>query len=88
MENMTRPMNFGEALRVLKAGRKIQREGWNGKGMWLILVNDWTVGSELTEHVVGLFPFSFIAMKTSDNNFVPWLASQTDILSEDWHESN
>lgn len=98
-------MNFGEALRALKAGKRVCRSGWNGKGMWLVLVHpvqeaeildrsrpvphidpDGPLYSACVERAgepsLGLLPW--IGMKTADNNFVPWLASQTDILAEDW----
>lgn len=68
-------MDFGEALRALKNGEKVARKGWNGKGMWLELqVPD--LFSKMT--------LPYIYMKTADGDFVPWLASQTDMLSEDW----
>jgi hypothetical protein len=74
-------MNFSDALALLKAGQKVCRLGWNGKGMWLELVeaNRYLVNME---EPYKLLPF--IAMKTADNCFVPWLASQTDILASDW----
>lgn len=68
-------MNFGDAIIALKEGKKVQRIGWNGKGMWLNLqVPD--------DHSKMTLPY--IYMYTADKNQVPWLASQTDILSEDW----
>ena len=67
--------NFGEVISELKKGNKVTRKGWNGKNMWLELqVPD--ANSKMT--------LPYIYMKTADNNKVPWLASQTDILSEDW----
>ena len=67
--------NFGEAISELKKGNKVTRKGWNGKNMWLELqVPD--ANSKMT--------LPYIYMKTADNNQVPWLASQTDMLSEDW----
>lgn len=75
----THRMTFGDAIVMLKAGERVQRAGWNGKGMWLYRVNGNSNFSELTyEHL------PFIAMKTVDNKTVPWLASQTDMLAEDW----
>jgi hypothetical protein len=69
------PFGFGSAIALMKAGLKVNREGWNGKGMWLaIQVPD--VNSKMS--------LPYIYMKTADNNLVPWLASQTDMLSEDW----
>lgn len=75
-------MDFGDALDAMKYdGQKVCRSGWNGKGMWLFLVgkNDY----KLQAHN-GYQLLPFIAMKTADNKLVPWLASQTDILAEDW----
>lgn len=78
-------MNFGLALESLKSGAKVYREGWNGKGMFLRLIpaGGYSILSSITEgHIHPLLPF--IGMKTADNCFVPWLASQTDVLAEDW----
>jgi hypothetical protein len=77
-------MNFGQAIDNLKKSKKVLRAGWNGKGMWLILITDWTIHKDYMQDVVGLKAIPFIAMKTADNCFVPWLASQTDMLAEDW----
>ena len=68
-------MDFGDAIRALKEGKKVSRAGWNGKGMWLALqVPD--------AHSKMSLPY--IYMKTADNKLVPWLASQTDMLADDW----
>lgn len=69
-------MTFGDALWHLKDGRRVMRKGWNGKGMWLELERP-APGSKMT--------LPYIYMKTADNNLVPWLASQTDLLAEDWY---
>lgn len=78
--------DFGAAIVLLKSRRRVARAGWNGKGMWLLQINDYTIGAtkELVEDVPELLPW--IGMKTADKKFVPWLASQTDILAEDWVE--
>lgn len=72
-------MNFGEALEALKTGKKIAREGWNGKGMWLVLIpagNAMFGGYDMQD---------CIGMKTGQGNMQPgWLASQSDMLSNDW----
>jgi hypothetical protein len=77
-------LTFGLAVEALKKGNKVARQGWNGKGMWLLLIKDWTIDAKHSCNVAGLLPISFIAMKTADSKFVPWLASQTDVLAEDW----
>ena len=77
-------LTFGEALMALKKGERVARAGWNGKGMWLLLVEGWTVDVEHETILHGLLAVPWIGMKTSTLDFVPWLASQTDILAEDW----
>ncbi len=74
-------MNFGEALTSVKQGKKIARSGWNGKGMWVELqVPD--AHSKMT------LPYLYLNYPADAQNTpgarVPWLASQTDILAEDW----
>lgn len=78
-------MSFGEALESLKNGKKVARQGWNGKGMWLTLVPACNYNPSDT-HSLGLVKLPWIGMKTADKKFVPWLASQTDVLAEDWEE--
>jgi hypothetical protein len=80
-------LDFGTVLGQLKAGHRIARAGWNGKGMYLLYVggNDWNADTDaMDEREAELETAPFIAMKTADAKLVPWLASQTDILAEDW----
>ena len=68
-------MNFSEALAHLKDGLRVARSGWNGAEMFIeIQVAD--------DHSMMTLPYIF--MFTSCKNFVPWLASQTDVLADDW----
>lgn len=70
-------MNFGEALVALKAGKTVMRNGWNGRGQYLRLqVPD--THSKMT--------LPYIYIRTVQGDLVPWLASQTDVLAEDWQE--
>lgn len=72
----TTGLTFGEALEVLKADReaKVARSGWNGKGMYIYIQKDMDANWN-----------DCIVMKTADNKMQPgWLASQTDMLSNDW----
>ena len=80
----TTNLTFGEVLPKLKSGKKVARAGWNGEGMWLTLVDTgyYDVGCSVVGEINLLLPW--IGMKTADNKFVPWLASQTDMLAEDW----
>jgi hypothetical protein len=86
-------MNFGQALEALKAGERVSRAGWNGKGMFLFYNRASEVKITEGRPLAAAFPVGteckmlpYIMMKTADEglNFVPWLASQTDILGEDW----
>lgn len=78
-------MNFGEANEQMKHGMKVQREGWNGKGMFLFLVsgNAWNFETDVSG-VDELETDSFICMKTAGETLIPWLASQADIQATDW----
>lgn len=88
-------MDFGDAIRAMKDGNKVPRAGWNGKGMWLILVPgtkevNFTTGSPY--YKAGLFHgeiLPHIDMYTVNAEgrraMLPgWLASQSDMLAEDW----
>lgn len=77
-------MNFGQAIEALKQGKKVARNGWNGKGIFIELQipDDY---SKMTH------PYIFIdttGLQTENSaapkSRVPWFASQTDMLSEDW----
>ncbi len=77
--------SFGDALVALKQGKKVARAGWNGKDMFLFLVSggSWNFESDI-DGIDDLEVLPFICMKTADNKLVPWLASQTDLIAEDW----
>ena len=68
-------MDFGQAIEALKQGKRVARAGWNGKGMHLELQRP-DAHSKMT--------LPYIYMYTAQGDNVPWLASQTDMLSEDW----
>lgn len=78
-------LDFSSALNWLKAGKRVQRAGWNGKGMFLLLVasDAWNFECDV-DGVDGLEASAFICMKTADDKLVPWFASQTDLLAADW----
>lgn len=88
----TKKMSFSTALMLLKTGKCVARSGWNGKGMYLYLVE----GSTFTEKRPPLDQFipegvavsyrAHIDMKTVDGTLVPWVASQSDLLEDDWVE--
>lgn len=74
-------MNFGQALEALKDGKLVAREGWNGKGLWLALQRP-DANSKMT------LPYLYLNYPsdapTTPGARVPWLASQTDMLADDW----
>jgi hypothetical protein len=74
-------MVFDDALYALRNGQRVSRSGWNGKGMFLFHIASWTYTDGKQDNYPNL---PFIAMKTADNKVVPWLASQTDLLADDW----
>ena len=80
---------FGTAIEHLKQGERVARIGWNGKGMYLLLATeiDFVTKADLSDmqNLTGELTLPAIVMKTADNKFVVgWLASQTDMLAEDW----
>lgn len=93
-------MNFGLALEALKKGHKVARRGWNGKGMFIVLmpalklppynttntarkVNDRTAKWIGEDQPLDCQPY--IAMYTAQKKWQPgWLASQADMLADDW----
>jgi len=90
LEDPETRFSFGDTIVLLKAGYKVARIGWNGKGMFLFLVP----GSKFKVSrppLLGIYPEGteieyqpHIDMKTAQDTVVPWLASQADILAEDW----
>ena len=92
-------MTFGQALEALKAGKKVARRGWNGKGMFLWLKPATVVNSEwchdpnlkqIADENGGLIQaLGTICMFTHDSTgrkavLSGWLASQSDMLLDDW----
>ena len=81
---MSRYFGFGEAIALLKQGQRVARKNWNGKGMFVMYCGvegeDYTLddGMKVTRR-------DYLYMKAADNTVVPWVASQTDILADDWY---
>lgn len=91
------PMDFGWALRLMKQGGRVARHGWNGKGMYLWMLPAATVKAEWCRepHLKAkaeanggeIECLGSIRMMTADGKVLTgWLASQTDMLAEDWFE--
>lgn len=69
-------LNFSVALEKIKEGEKVSRFGWNGPGQYLELQRP----DEFSKMTL-----PYIYIKTVQGDLVPWLASQTDLLAEDWY---
>jgi len=67
--------NFGGALEALRVGARVTRKRWNGPGQYIEM--QWP-----DEHSKMTLPYLYI--KTVQGDLVPWLASQTDLLADDW----
>lgn len=91
----TKKVKFGEAIEALKNGKRVTREGWNGRGMLLWMMPAATVKAEwcrepllkkLAEENGGEIEcLPSIRMLTADKKVLTgWLASQTDLASDDW----
>lgn len=79
---MSETFAFGKAIKILKAGGKVSRDGWNGRNMWIALQRP-DAHSKMT------LPYIYMSTAPVGPNpgaLVPWLASQTDMLAEDWRE--
>ena len=90
---MNEQFGIGTAVKEMRRGERVRRQGWNGKGMYVtfqagypdgIAINANTArATGLPEGTVCKF-LPYIMMRTADGSFVPWLCSQTDLLAEDW----
>ena len=92
--NKNGQLDFSEALLLLKQGHRLARVGWNGRGMFVAYQKGYPDGipinkntAEATGYLEGTVCrfLPYLILKTADGAFVPWLASQTDILAEDWY---
>lgn len=87
---MDERMNFSDALYLLKQGKKVQRAGWNGSGMFVFLV-DGSVFNVNRAPLLGIYPEGtrimynpHIDIKTVDGSISTWAPSNGDVLAEDW----
>lgn len=75
-------MDFQNALTALKRGSKVFRSGWNGKGMWLAIQYPDEGSKNTLPYIYIEYPVGHPAYPYGSR--VPWLASQTDLMAEDW----
>lgn len=85
--------DFGWALEQLKAGKKVQREGWNGKGMYVVVMPAYPDGIAITSITAGATGIPegtmcrfrpYLMLKNADGSFCPWSVSNSDVLGCDW----
>lgn len=78
-------MDFGSALKALKQGAKAARKGWNGKGIYIEMQKP-DAHSKMTLPYLYIVTDGLITTNPdAPRGVVPWLASQTDLLAEDWY---
>lgn len=81
-------MDFGDAIRALKSGKRVAREGWNGKGMFAYLVPaaSYPAQTEAARSQFGdMVPYrAYLALKTAQNDVATWAPSGSDVIAEDW----
>jgi len=80
----TKGMSFGLAIEAMKRGYKVARKGWKGKGIF-VEVQEPDENSKMSHPYIYIDTTGLVTdNKHAPKNRVPWLASQTDMLSDDW----
>lgn len=88
-------MDFSQALISVRLGHRIARTGWNGHGMFVVFQRGYPEGIPINKNTAQATGFPegtncvfqpYLMMLTAQGDFVPWVASQTDILAMDWEE--
>ena len=83
-------LNFGKAIEALKEGKRVARNGWNGKGMFVYLVEaaSYPVKTDVSKKYFGenaLVPYNaYMAIKNVNETVSTWVPSVNDCLAEDW----
>jgi len=89
-DDMNQSETFGTAIELLKAGKKVVRSGWNGKGMFVYLVgaDKYPARTGVAKDYYGedsLVPYNaYMAIKNVDETISTWVPSVNDVLAEDW----
>ena len=82
---------FGTALQEAKEGKRISRKGWNGKGQYVFIADgvEFHTEADISEFhgsADGVYVAPMLVLRTAQGNLQPgWLASQSDMLAEDWY---
>lgn len=92
---MNECLNFGGALNLLKAGKKVARKGWNGKGMFVVYQKGYPNGIPCNKQTAEAWGLSegdlfvvqpYLQIKNVDGSHSMWVPSINDTLAEDWNE--
>ena len=87
-------MTFSEALEKLKEGKRVARKNWNGKGMFGVRQKGYPEGIPCNKQTAEAFGYQegtlfkcrpYLQMRCADGTHQMWLASQSDLLEEDWY---
>lgn len=87
-------MTFGLAVELLKKGFRVARKGWNGKGMFVVYQKGYPEGIPCNKNTADAYGYKegtlfkcrpYLQMRCADGTHQMWVASQTDILEEDWY---
>jgi len=86
-------MDFSAALHQLREGRRLTRLGWNGRGQYVVLQKGYPDGIPINANTAEaialpadtiLVFLPYFMIHTVNGSFVPWVASQMDLLADDW----
>lgn len=89
-----RNLTFSEALEAVKDGELIAREGWNGKGMAVAYQQGYPIGIPCNQNTAETWKIQpgtvfkcrpYLQMRCADGTYQMWVASQTDLLADDWY---
>lgn len=75
--------DIGQALDCLRSGLRVRRRGWNGVGMYLVLIDSGQWDFQI-EHTFSTPKMPWVGIKAANGSFGPWTISQSDLLAEDW----
>ena len=83
--------SFGKALEAMKEGKRVTRTNWNGKGQYVFIADgvEFHTDADISEFsgsADGVFVAPMFVLRTAQGNLQPgWLATQSDLLAEDWY---
>ena len=90
---MLEKLTFGEALELLKQGKRLQRIGWNGKGMFIVYQKGYPNGIPCNKNTAEAWGMKegelfkcepYLQIKMVNGSHAMWVPSINDLLAEDW----